>query len=68
MEDEVKSKVLRPLAGKFVETFEKVQKGEYKPASVEEAQTLTESFIDQAWQRLKPYLKDKVYTVKKDEQ
>lgn len=59
LEDEIKSGVLRPLAGKFVETFEAVQKGTYVPKTVEEAQVVTEGFIDQAWERLKPYLENR---------
>lgn len=58
LQAEVKGTILRPLADKFQEITRQIDSGKYKlPKTLEEAELITENYIEQAWQRLEPLIK-----------
>lgn len=57
LEREVKATALRPLADKFQELTRQIDSGDYKlPKTIEDAEKITERYIDQAWQRIQPLI------------
>ncbi|MGO4470356.1 hypothetical protein AB4Y95_00255 [Arthrobacter sp. M-10] len=53
LEKEIRATVLRPLADKFQELTRQIDSGEYRlPKTIEEAEAITEGYINQAWERL----------------
>lgn len=52
VELDFKATILRPLADKFQELTRQVDSGEYKlPKTIQEAERITESYVQQAWER-----------------
>jgi hypothetical protein len=61
LREEIKATILRPLADKFQELTRQIDSGEYKlPKTLEEAQVITEDYIDQAWERLEALTSQKI--------
>lgn len=59
LEDSVRATVLRPLADKFQELTRQIDSGEYElPKTLDGARSITEGYIDQAWERLEKLIKD----------
>lgn len=53
LDNEIKATILRPLADKFQELTRQIDSGEYKlPETIQDAEAITEGYIDQSWERL----------------
>lgn len=66
--EELKATVLRPLADKFQELARQIDGGEYKkPKTLEEAEKITENYIQQAYDRLEALINKKSIEARKAE-